>query len=93
MYKTIKTYVFIYVRTHLALSHKLQYVIDAWKDKLAVAGECGYNMIHFTPIQVLTFLTWWLKMKGIKSTQSFVVYGAGYNSENKVKKNYRRQSC
>ena len=27
-------------------------VVDLWKERLVVAGECGYNMIHFTPIQV-----------------------------------------
>lgn len=25
---------------------------SSWKSKLQVAKECGYNMVHFTPIQV-----------------------------------------
>jgi len=25
---------------------------SSWKSKLQTARECGYNMVHFTPIQV-----------------------------------------
>ena len=33
---------------------KLLGPLPTWKDKLEVAYRSGYNMIHFTPIQVLT---------------------------------------
>ena len=26
---------------------------DQWEDRLKAARECGYNMVHFTPIQEL----------------------------------------
>ena len=35
---------------------KLLGSIDTWKDKLEVGHESGYNMFHFTPIQVNIFL-------------------------------------
>ena len=29
---------------------------DSWEDRLRVAPESGYNMVHFTPLQVFYFL-------------------------------------
>lgn len=37
-------------QTHLS---KLLGPLSQWKERLSVANECGYNMIHFTPIQQL----------------------------------------
>ena len=93
MYKTIKTYVFIYVRTYVFSSDSLTPICYR-----RVEGQVGSGWGVWLQHDTLYAhpgidLPWLLKMKGIKSTQSFVVYGAGYNSENKVKKNYRRQSC
>lgn len=32
---------------------KLLGPLEEWLERLAVARECGYNMVHLTPIQLL----------------------------------------